>query len=183
MGRQLGDLTATTTLDDTDLVYVERAAGSRKMTIASLREALRESAYGQLGMVGNATATVCTLQSTFYKVAGTTTANAEAQGFTHTDNRLTYTGGSSALFLVQGVATISNGNHEVFAARIAKNGTTLSITEGRAETGSGGADASLAFQGIVELATNDYIEAWIANATAAGTSPVVTTLNIVVTRL
>lgn len=122
---------------------------------------------GFMTMVANATATTIGDIGVAVKAAGTTTFEAVSQKFSHTDNRLTYTGAITRDFRVIATATCSSGNGHQIGLYIAKNGTVLGNSEqyitanasGRAEGGS--------VQCIVELATTDYLEFWVENATAA----------------
>lgn len=180
--KRLTDLPAMTTSAETDLLYVERAAGSRKITVADFRDVMGGHGFAQFAMFGNAAATSTAVQGTFYKIAGTTTAGAAAD-FTLTDNRATYDGPRAYTFRVVCFASCLDGNNQTIAVRIAKNGTTQSISEGRATTDSGGRTATIAAQWIGTLAPGDHVEAWVANLDNGGGSTTAVDLNLIIERV
>ena len=99
------------------------------------------------------------------KAAGTTTEIA-SNGFSHTSNRLTYSGTATLKFYVQGnvSATKAAGTSADIRYAIAKNGTIvtgLSVSRNTSST----AEGAMAFGGIVTMATDDYVEIWVENLT------------------
>ena len=101
------------------------------------------------------------------KAAGTTTEIA-SNGFSHTSNRLTYSGTATLKFVAQGnvSATKASGTGADIRYAVAKNGTIvtgLSVTRNT----SSSVEGAMAFGGIVTLATNDYVEIWVENLTNA----------------
>lgn len=131
------------------------------------RGILNSAEIGFMTMVGNATATTIASSGVPVKVAGTTTFEPQSQKFTHSDNRLTYAGAITRDFRVLVTATcLATANNEV-GLFIAKNGTVLvnsaqyitANAAGRAEGGN--------VQVIISIATGDYVEVWVENATAA----------------
>lgn len=181
-GRPLQDLTAATTLAETDLLYATASNASRKITVANLRDVLGGQGFAQYGMNGNAVTTSTAQQGTFYKIAGTTTAGL-AEDFTLTTNRATYTGPRAYTFRVTVTASILDGNNQTIAMRVAKDGTTLPISEGRVTTDSGGRTSTIVAQVLVSLAPGEYVEAWIANLTSPGGTVTAVDLNLIVQRL
>lgn len=117
-------------------------------------------------MNANATATVIGTAGVAVKVAGTTTDGPLTQKFSNAvTNRAEYTGAVTRNFSVQVLVAVTSGNNKVVALYVAKNGTTQPQSVGRATTDMGGRAKSLASVGVFELATNDYIEVWVANET------------------
>ena len=114
-------------------------------------------------MINNATATTISTSSTPVKVAGTTTANATSQKFTHTDNKDTYNGALTRIFTCSAVASFTSGNNKDISLYFAKNGVVDASSEMQATTDGNGRSESIAIQTILELAENDYIEIWIEN--------------------
>lgn len=117
-------------------------------------------------------ATTITTANTFYKVAGTTTSmHGAGGGFTHTDNKLVYTGATEQGFMVHGSFSFAcNTNNQTLEFRLAKNGTpvaasSITLTIG---TGTDRRVASIAWYG--ELATTDYLELFVTNQTSSGTT-------------
>lgn len=122
---------------------------------------------GNYYMLNNATTTTISQTETPVKVAGTTTANAINQKFSHTDNRLTYTGSLIRDFEVLANASFTSGNNQVIGLYVAKNGTVIASSEMYATTSGSGRAESINCQTIVELVENDYVEVWIENETSA----------------
>ena len=77
---------------------------------------------GNLYMLNNATATTISASATPTKVLGTTIANAINQKFSHSNNRLTYTGGLLRDFQVSVTTSLTSGNNNVIGVYVAKNG-------------------------------------------------------------
>ena len=130
-------------------------------------------------MVANATLTSIATKDVPVKIAGTTTANAINQKFTHTDNKVEYTGAISTSFVVTATASFSGGNNKNVSLFIAKNGTIDPASEMRATTDGVGKAESIAIQTIALLETGDYIEIWIENNTDS-TDFTVEYLNVIV---
>lgn len=126
-------------------------------------------------MQNNATATTISTSGTPVKAAGTTTASSVNQKFTHTSNRLTYSGALTRAFSVEVCGSATSGNGKQIGFYVAKNGSVINESEIYVTTNSGSRAEGVACQTIVELATNDYIEIFVENATD--------TTNITVTEL
>lgn len=139
---------------------------------------------GQMYYTNNTTQNTIATTNVFEKVVGVTTASTINQKFSHTDNRLTYTGGivrafrATAFCSAQAITT----NATTILIRIAKNGVTIAESEAQATTSATGRNESFPCQAIVELTANDYLEVWIANATNAN-NLLVTELNMIVEAL
>jgi hypothetical protein len=120
----------------------------------------------------------------FEKILGTTTASSVNQKFSHTDNRLTYTGGITRSFRVTASCSAQaiTTNNTTILVRAAKNGTTIAESESQATTSGTLRNENFYSQAIVELTTNDFIELFIANATNAN-NLLVTELNMIVEAL
>jgi len=123
-------------------------------------------------------------QGIFEKILGATTASSINQKFSHTDNRLTYTGGLARSFKITAAISANSVTTQsvTILTRVAKNGTTIAESESQATTSATGRNENFFSQAIVELNTNDFIEIFIANATNAN-SLLVTELNFVVEAL
>lgn len=136
---------------------------------------------GQMYFVNNATQNPITTQSVFEKILGTTTASASNLKFSHTNNRLTYTGGLTREFIITASCSANSvvTNNVVILLRIAKNGTTLIESESQATTSASGRNENFYCQTIVSLAPNDFIELFIANDTNAN-NLLATELNVLV---
>lgn len=121
------------------------------------------SEIGQMYMSGNATVTTIATANTFVKAAGTTTANTINQKFTHTSNRLTFTGGITRFFRVNAIATASSSNGNIVSVAIAKNGTVITESESKAAIPGNNKVENLKSHALVELTSTDYIEVFVAN--------------------
>lgn len=125
------------------------------------------AAIGFMYMQNNATATTVASVGVAYKAAGTTTNDAITQKFTHTSNRLTYTGALSRDFRVLVAATITSGANNEVGLYIAKNGTVIGNSEQYITANAAGRAEGGGCQTVISLATNDYLELFVENDTAA----------------
>ena len=122
---------------------------------------------GNLYMLNNTTTTVISGSGVPTKVLGTTTANVINQKFSHSNNRLTYTGGLIRDFQVSVTTSLTSGNNNVIGVYVAKNGTIITESEMYGTTSSSGRAESISCQTILEMQENDYIEIWVENNTAS----------------
>ena len=139
---------------------------------------------GQYYMQGNATVTTIAVAGTFVKIAGTTSSGTYVEKFdvTTTANKGVYSGSLTGFYKVEIVAGCTSGNNKELELAIYKNGviTTPSRSKGTT-TGSGKAE-NIVSHDILELATNDYVEAFITNNTGT-TNITVEDLNVTIVRL
>jgi hypothetical protein len=136
---------------------------------------------GQMYFTDNATQNAIATQAVFEKIEGTTTASAQNEKFTHTSNRLTYTGGITREFVVTASCSANSVNTPaaVITVRIAKNGVTIVESESQATTSAAGRNENFYCQALVTLATNDFVELFISNQTNAN-SLLATELNLLI---
>lgn len=137
------------------------------------------NSIGQMYMSGNATTTTIANTTDYVKVAGTTTANALNQKFSHSNNKLTYTGALTNSFEVICTLSATAGtNNQVYFA-IYKNGVldTSSITI--ATTSGTGRAENFIVTWFGTLSQNDYIEVFCRNASAT-TNILTTNLNLII---
>lgn len=139
---------------------------------------------GQCYFTNNTTQNTIATTGVFEKILGTTSASAVNQKFSHTNNSLTYTGGITRSFRVTASCSAQaiTTNATTILVRAAKNGTTIAESESQATTSATLRNENFYSQAIIELATNDYLELWIANATNAN-NVLVTELNMIVEAL
>lgn len=126
---------------------------------------LRDSrTAGQLSLDAPATTTISAVD-TPTKISGATSKAAltERLDGSTVDNRLQYEGDAPALVGVQTSVNIEGGNNVTGALMIAKNGTVVNESKTQFKIGTGDAQASVAAFAVVELDTDDYVEAWIEN--------------------
>lgn len=145
---------------------------------------VNSSEIGQMYYNNNTVQNAIATQNVFEKIQGVTTASTINQKFSHTDNRLTYTGGLNRSFKVTGFCSAQSiqTNATTILIRIAKNGVTIAESEAQSTTSATGRNESFPCQAIVEMATDDFIEMFIANATNAN-NLLVTELNLIVEAL
>jgi hypothetical protein len=136
---------------------------SNKAFFSNCKGIVNSSAIAQMSFHNNGTSTVLGAANNFVKVSGTTTPNAINQKFTHTNNRLTYSGGISRSFKIGAVCSVSANNGQIVSVRIAKNGVTLSDSESQATISANGRFENLKCQTIIEMTTNDFVELFVAN--------------------
>ena len=140
------------------------------------------SVNGQMYMQGNATATTITDTTSFFKVAGTTTASADNEKYTHTDNRLTNDATIERKYLIQCTLSFDSGNNNVceFGFYDSKLGAVRTPSRTKATANSAGRAESVTFNCVVQHSENDYIEIHAKNTT--GTNNItVTDMNVVIT--
>lgn len=117
--------------------------------------------------VSSSAATTISNTTAHFKVAGTTTAGPLSQ-FTHTDNRLTYTGTPTQVFHVDvAISMTSASANQVIEFAIFKNGTLETGSEIQRKQGTATDVAALALDFMVSMATNDYVEVYVKNTTSA----------------
>lgn len=115
---------------------------------------------------------VMTLQNTYYKMQGVTTTTV-LSGFTSSgvNNRLTYTGTQPILAQVTAtIAMTATNSNEVYGFRIAKNDSALTASAVDRKIGTSTDVGAVAIVSLITLATNDYVEVWSQNESAAAHS-------------
>lgn len=128
------------------------------------------STRGVMYMLNNATATTITAANTWVKADGSTQENTLNSKFSHSKNRLIYTGAFDSIFLVIVMANLAAGNNNRdLGIAIAKNGTVITESEMTFHTKIAGDEYSGGTQALVELTTNDYIEVWVKDVGGTGT--------------
>lgn len=178
---------AETIRDETTLgANTATRVGTCLVDIADELVAIRDPAIGNLFMYGNATATVVSNTTDFFKIAGTTTDNDINNGFTHAANRLTYSGATTKFFKVSAIATIvcDHGSHTVEigfynSALAAVDGDSVGRTMIHAGANK---PTQVCCEYLCQLATNNYIEVWLRGVDSAE-SYTVTNSNLTITEL
>ena len=138
---------------------------------------------GSLYAENQSTATAISSSGTYVKANVTTTAGEVLGRFTHSNNRLTYTGSKTRVFEVQCTLALTSGSDgDNIAIKIYKNGVAVNGTRGVGTTRSiflTNKAENIPTQAILSLNTNDYIEIWIANLSDTS-SVTVTDINLIV---
>ena len=172
-GRKLPALPAADDLVADDLVYFERAGGSRKVTLDTLLDALGAlKAFGSLFMQDNTAATSIPSAGTFVKVVGTTEAGL-TQRMTATANRLTRCVCPKVRrYNVQAILTAEGGANTVVEAALYVGGVDnpgiLAASRFKGTIPSGGRPLTLTTGALLELPESAWVEVWIARPTSTG---------------
>ncbi len=106
------------------------------------------------------------VQNTYYLLNLATTANGLNSSFTHNGaGRLTYTGTATTTFLVTAACSIlyTGATSRTIGLDLRKNGTTTGTSQCYSNVVNGVTPQSMSLNGLVSLATNDYIEIYTAN--------------------
>ena len=125
---------------------------------------------GQISIQGNSTPTNIITAGAFVAagINGTldTLTDIDFTALADGEFGLKYNGAETKTFWIFGSYDCSDGNNQTLAIRMAKNGTAIPETECRAFTSSGGAEAKLVSNWMIELATDDEISLIVANITS-----------------
>jgi hypothetical protein len=120
--------------------------------------------------------------NTWYKLNTTTTEGFKRNGLVHSNNRVTYTGETTQVFKLEGIVSVESGNNNQIHVAFFKNDNLHPCSEQEVTTSGSGRASNVAFQCLIELAQNDYIEVWTKNATGA-TNITLGNINVIVTQL
>lgn len=121
---------------------------------------------GFMFMVNNTTNTTIGIPNVneWVKASGTTTAGVLNAQFTHSSNRLTYTGALSQSFHIVVCANVrSSGTNQTISIGIAINGTIITDSEMTIRTSNSNQEYPGATQYSINLSNNDYVELFIKN--------------------
>lgn len=127
-------------------------------------------AFGSLYVNNNPTSTTLTTTSTFYKIAGTTTANV-TQRFTASNNRLTYTGKETITAKVTAIiGALAPADAVDYSIAIAKNGVVIANPNASLAPGTYYQSFALTLVTEIDISTNDYLEVFIRKNNANSTT-------------
>jgi hypothetical protein len=116
---------------------------------------------------GNSTSTTITTQGAYVQAAGTTTAGALNQRFSHTSGRLTYESALAETFRVSAIVSLTSGNNRVIAIRAYKNGALIDSRVSKSTTSGNGRAENVTYSVTTQLEQDDYIEVFVANTSNA----------------
>lgn len=137
------------------------------------------SPSGMVYMEGNVTTTALTA-NVWAKIAGTTTASGFLNQFTSpVSNRLTYTGTTQVIALINASTTLNfsaGGGGTVRSISIFKNGIQITPSL-MSEDIASGTNINMSTQAFVSLTTNDYIEVYCRSSSNSN----VTASNLILT--
>ena len=177
----------------TDLLETETGLNIEDGTLVTLNGVLKHQYNGQSNEVAykpayidyfdfsSSSVTDITAINTWVKLNTDTTSIFSRDGLVHTDNRITNTG-SSKVFKVEGIISVSAGSNQTIHAAFFKNGVLHSSSEQSAITSGTNKAHSIPFHCLIELGTNDYIEVWVKNQ-ANTTDITLDNVNVIITEI
>jgi hypothetical protein len=135
-------------------------------------------------MQNNATATVISASSTFYKVLGTTSASADNSKYSHSNNRLTNNANISRKYLIQCVLSFTSGSTHVceFGFYDSKLGAVRTPSRTKATSNAGGRAENVSFACVVSHSNGYYLEIHCSNNTSSQ-NITITDMNFVITEI
>jgi hypothetical protein len=121
-------------------------------------------------MVNNTTDTTIGVSNVnvWVKASGTTTAGSNNSKFTHTSNKLTYTGAFINSFLISISANVRSGSSsQVISIGVAKNGSILTESEMTIRTDVANQEYPGSTHTQIEMTANDYVELFVKNTSSS----------------
>jgi hypothetical protein len=151
-----------------DLLIVTDASDSnatKNVTISSLSSLV---SYSEIYDSSAGEVTAIASQNSFVLLNATTTQgnSNDVSLTTNSLGRITNTGASRTFYVTYYVSASSSNNQNLLF-RIHVNGAAVAHSESDTITSSGGKASSVSNAAIITLATNQYVEIYVANATAA----------------
>lgn len=140
---------------------------------------------GQIYMQGNVTATTISVQNTFVKVAGVTTASADNSKYlTPVDNRLTNDATVTRKYLIQCILSFNGTSNDVyqFGFYDSKLSAIRTPSKTKATANAAGRAENVAFTCVVSHTIGDYLEIHSTN-TSGARNCTVDALNFIVTEI
>jgi hypothetical protein len=122
-----------------------------------------------------------TSSNTWVKLNADTTSVFSRDGLVHTDNKVTNTG-SSKVFKVEGIISVSAGSNQTIHAAFFKNGIIHPCSEQSAITSGSNRVQAIPFHCLIELNTDDYIEVWVKNQSHT-TDITLDNINVIITEI
>ena len=177
----------------TDLLETETGLNIEDGTLVTVNGVLKHQYNGQSNEVAykpayinyfdfsSSSVTDITAINTWVKLNADTTSIFSRDGLVHTDNRVTNTG-SSKVFKVEGIISVSAGSNQTIHAAFFKNGVLHPCSEQSAITSGSNRVQAIPFHCLVELGTNDYIEVWVKNQ-ANTTDITLDNINVIITEI
>lgn len=120
--------------------------------------------------ISSSSATTISVAGTYYKAAGTTTQVGTNGSWSHSTNRLTYTGSPDVDVIVRATVTATCGtSNQVIGLRFLLNATPdtpSTASTARVELLTTPDESQVAVETVFTMSTNDYVELWVTNETA-----------------
>jgi len=143
---------------------------SNKSLFANCVGIANTSTRGFMYMVNNTTDTTIGVSNVnvWVKASGTTTAGSNNSKFTHTSNKLTYTGAFINSFLISISANVRSGSSsQVISIGVAKNGSILTESEMTIRTDVANQEYPGSTHTQIEMTANDYVELFVKNTSSS----------------
>jgi len=142
---------------------------TKEISCVSIKPVYASACYYISAVVG----TTITTAATYYKIAGTTTEKC-VNNFTHSSNKVIYTGDDEYIFtFVASGSFISDTNNVVVTFAPAVNGTVLPTESIDHKIGTGADVVACTVSGRITLTKDDYFEMFVT----CDTDATVVTLN------
>ncbi len=138
------------------------------------------STRGFMYFVNNATAT--TSPTTWKKASGTTTEDSQNSKFSHSSNRLTYTGGFTTTFHIFVNCNVLSSANQNVSIGLAKNGTIIAQSEMTIRCTTANQPYFAATQYPIIMSANDYVELFVINNTGSA-NVTVQDMNMFITKI
>jgi hypothetical protein len=146
---------------------------------------LNSANLGHMFMTDNTTDTIIGVANVnvWVKAAGTTTAGENnSPRWTHTTNRLTYTGNVRGDFVVTSTASVrASATNQVISIGIAKNGAIVNNSETTIRTAVTNQEYPGSSQTVLEMSTGDFVEFFVRNA--GSTNVRVADLSVIINKI
>lgn len=126
-----------------------------------------DTAYANYFDFSSASVTTIDTIDTWVKLNTNTTLGFSRNGLAHTNNRITRSGATTRVFRLEGILSASSGNNNVIHVAFFKNGNLWPCSEQDSAVGGTGKSTAIPFHCLIELATNDYVEVYVKNASSA----------------
>jgi hypothetical protein len=121
-----------------------------------------DTAYANYFDFDSASVTNITTAGQWVKLNTDTVLGFSRNGLAHSNNRITRTG-STKIFQLSGIASLSSGNNQEIHLAFFKNGDLIPCTDQAVVTSAGGKKNAVSFQCLVELDQNDFVEVYVKN--------------------
>ena len=142
---------------------------------------INTSSIAQMHFNNNTVPTDILASNTYAKIAGTTTPSSINQKFTHTSNRLTYSGGIARSFKVTSLASLTANNSNQLTLAVFKNGSIVNGSESSANISGNGRFENLKSHVLLEMQPNDFVEMFVENT--ANVDVTVSEFNVIIEAL
>jgi hypothetical protein len=172
----------------------QRALAIRNETVENANTAIRvgglltdmtdqfDTAFNNYFDFTSGSTTAIASPDTWVKLNTTTTQGFSRNGLVHSNNRITWTGATTRIFELSGIVSLQSGNNNDIHVAFFKSGNLHPCSEQSVSTSGIGKSGNIAFQCLIELAQNDFVEVFVKNSTST-TNIVLDTVNVIVKQM